>query len=66
MIDRRAEHSVPIIYICLVILSRYAVERLLFSGGWKSRPGKESLQPVAIEAAEEVTKLSESSMERTV
>jgi len=39
-------------------------EKALDFSGCKSRPGTGSLHPVAIEAAVEVTKLSEHSMER--
>jgi len=41
-------------------------EKTLSSSGWKARPAIGSLQPEAIEAAVEATKLSEPSMERIV
>ena len=41
-------------------------EKALDFSGCNSRPGTGSLHPVAIEAAVEVTKLSEPSMERVV
>jgi hypothetical protein len=41
-------------------------EKTLSSSGWESRPAIGSLQPEAIEAAVEATKLSKPSMERIV